>query len=166
MVSHGRVLLVNTADEREMYGEFLRHHQLAVDDTDRPQDALRSLDTRAPDVVVTDFVFVGADMDGPSFIRLVREHVDKATSIIVVSGFARQEDRDRAQAAGADAFLIKPVLPRDVLYEVRRALAERSDGQRLRWNWLGIRKPAPAVDRRASSASSARAVAADTASRS
>ena len=148
MRSHGRVLLVNSYDERGMYGEFLRHHRLVVDDFARPEEALASLNHHVPDVIVTDFVFTGSEMDGPSFIRSVRARLDEATSIVVVSGYGRQEDGERARAAGADLFLVKPVLPRDVLYDVRRALARRLDGHRLQWNWKFVRRPEPPVDRR------------------
>src|SRR5258705_9381989 len=118
MNPHGRILLVTPYDERGMYGEFLRHHRVQVDDFERPADALALLDAGAsPDVVVADFVFIGIDMDGPSVVRAIRQRVDEATSIIVVSGFGRREDGERARAAGADRFLIKPILPRDMLYE-------------------------------------------------
>jgi CheY-like chemotaxis protein len=148
MGADGSTLLVNSYDERGMYGEFLRHHRLVVDDFPRPEEALASLGHHVPDVIVTDFVFVASEMDGPSFIRSLRARLDEATSIVVVSGYCRQEDGERARAAGADLFLIKPVLPRDVLYEVRRALAQRWDGHRLQWNWSFVPLPKPLVDRR------------------
>jgi DNA-binding response OmpR family regulator len=150
MRSHGNVLLVNSYDERAMYGEFLRHHRLAVADFPRPEEALASLDGHFPDVIVTDLVFVDSALDGPAFIRTLRSRLDAATSILVVSGYGRQEDGERARAAGADLFLIKPVLPRDILYEVRRALSRRGDGHRLQWNWNFVRLPKPDVDRRSS----------------
>jgi DNA-binding response OmpR family regulator len=148
MRSHGSVVLVSSYDERAMYGEFLRDHRLVVDDFARPEEAIAFLDHSVPDVIVTDFVFVGSEVDGPSFIRSLRVRLDEATSIVVVSAFGRQEDGERARAAGADRFLIKPVLPRDVVYEVRRALARRWDGRRLQWNWRFVRLPKPPVDRR------------------
>jgi len=153
MDPHGRVLLVTPYDERGMYGDFLRHHRIEVDDFDRPEDALVFLETRTrPDVIVVDFVFVGSDMDGPSVVRAIRERVDGATSIIVVSGFGRREDGERARAAGADRFLIKPILPRDLLYDVRRALVMRWENRRIDWdwNWTFVRPSAPTVDRRGS----------------
>jgi DNA-binding response OmpR family regulator len=154
MNAHGRLLLVSPYDERGMYGEFLRHHRVQVDDFDRPQDALAFLDTgAAPDVVVVDYVFVGSDMDGPSVVRAIRGRVDEATSIIVVSGFGRREDGERARAAGADRFLIKPILPRDLLYEVRRALVKRLEDRRIDWSWTYVRPSStPPVERRGSTA--------------
>ena len=155
MAPSGTVLLVNSFDGREMYADYLRANALIVSDADTPERALRNLDTVDPHVVVTDFVFVQSRYDGAGFLRALRPRVDGATSIIVVSAFARQEDRDEARAAGADLYLVKPALPATVLYEVRRALILRRSGRRLPWNWRDgaaapVRVP---VERRQSRAS-------------
>jgi CheY-like chemotaxis protein len=156
MDPHGRVLLVMGYDERAMYGEFLRHHRLLVDDFERPDDALASFHTHAPpDVVVADFVFIGGDMDGPSAVGALRNRVDEATSIVVLSGLARREDAERARVAGADRFLIKPILPRDVLREVRGALVTRWDNRRVDWSF--VHSSSPTVERRRSVSAAQRA---------
>jgi len=157
MDPHGRVLLVTPHDERAMYGEFLRHHHIQVYDFDHPEDALALLDAGTPlDVVVVGFVFIGSNMDGPSVVRAIRARVDEATSIIVVSGFGRRDDGERARAAGADRFLIKPILPRDVLYEVRRALVMRWENRRIDWSWTFVRPSlTPSLERRGTSAAAA-----------
>jgi DNA-binding response OmpR family regulator len=157
MNSHGRILLLTPDDERGMYGEYLRHHQLQVEDFDRPADALATLDTGpSPDVVIVDFVFIGGGMDDPSVVRAMRERVDEATSIIVVSAFGRREDGERARAAGADRFLIKPILPRDLLYEVRRALVMRLESRRIEWSWIYAGPPQIRfMERRGSTAAAA-----------
>jgi len=132
------VLLVNSFDGREMYADYLRANALIVSDADSPERALRHLDTIDPHVVVTDLVFLHSSYDGPGFLRTLRTRVDGATSILVVSGLVRQEDRDQARAAGAGLYLVKPALPSAVLYEVRRALLLRRSGRRLSWNWRDV----------------------------
>jgi len=155
MTPSGTVLLVNSFDGRELYADHLRANAIIVSDADTPERALRNLEAADPQVVVTDFVFVQSGFDGPGFLRALRPRVDGATSIIVVSTFARQADREEARAAGADLYLVKPALPATVLYEVRRALLLRRSGRRLSWNWRDA-TPAPvrvAVERRQSRAS-------------
>jgi DNA-binding response OmpR family regulator len=148
MTSGPVVLLVDPfQDEREMYAEFLRHHQLTVEDFERPEEAMRSLADTSPDVLVTDFV-LHSDMSGLEFIRAARRQMDAAASILVVSGYTRVEDGEQAKRAGADRFLIKPAFPRDVLHEVRRALARRQEGRRLDWSWTFTPPPDPIVERR------------------
>lgn len=135
------VLLVNSFDDREMYAEYLRNAGLLVHTAANPEAALTLLATVPCDVAITDLVFASAGLGGASFTRELRARLDPATSIIVVSGCVRQEDREAARQAGADLFLIKPALPSAVLFEVRRALVMRRHGRRLPWNW---RDAAPA----------------------
>jgi DNA-binding response OmpR family regulator len=155
MTPSGTVLLVGAADGRESCADYLRANAMIVCDADTPDRALRTLDTVDPHVVVTDIVFGPGGFDGPAFLRALRQRVDGATSIIVVSGFARQGDREAARAAGADLYLVKPVLAANILYEVRRALLLRRSGRRVSWNWRDA-APAPLrvpVERRQSRAS-------------
>lgn len=159
---HGHVLLVSPYDDdRAMYGDFLRHHHLTVDTCDTPESALEVLEDAHPDVVVCDFSMPPHSMVAPEFIRRLRDRTDETTSIIVISGYVRQEDRRTARDAGADLFLDKPALPRDLLYEVRRALALRSEGSRLRWNWVFLPAVPPALERRRSSSPPPLSLAAD-----
>jgi len=154
MAPTGTVLLVNSFDGREMYGDYLRANALIVSDADTPERALRTLDSVDPHVIVTDFVFLQSSYDGPGLLRELRTRVDSATSIVVVSGLVRQEDRAEARAAGADLYLVKPVLPSALLYEVRRALLLRRSGRRLSWNWRDTARPLPVkIERRQSRAS-------------
>jgi DNA-binding response OmpR family regulator len=143
----GTVLLVNGHDCREMYGDYFRAHGLIVADAATPEIAFRHLDSIDPDVVVTDVVFPESAFRGREFIEALRARIDRATSIIVVSGFVRNEDREEARAVGADLYLLKPALPSAVLFEVRRALILRRSGRRLAWNWPERAASAARVDR-------------------
>src|SRR5204862_4727421 len=106
----GSVLVVNSFECREMDAAFLPARTTHVD-VAQLADALAQLDTAQPDVVVTDTVFRGTDVDGAGVIRELRRRLEGETSIIVVSERARREDREQARAAGADCYLLKPVLP-------------------------------------------------------
>jgi two-component system cell cycle response regulator DivK len=123
-----RVLIVNGfADGRVMYATFLRYHGMTVCDVARPESALYVLDVFQPEIVVTDLVFppVGR-FDGLAFIRAVRQRRNACDpTIVVVSGFTQPTDARRARDAGADAFLIKPCLPEDLLFEMQRAFGVR-----------------------------------------
>jgi CheY-like chemotaxis protein len=144
-----------------MYGDYFRHYRLEVDRTDTPEEALELLNRQRPDVIVTELVFARRSMTGPTFIQAARQIVDDATSIIVVSGFVRYQDRQVAHEAGADVFLTKPALPRDVLYQIRRALAAKIDGARLPWNWTQPPPEPPSVERRTYALSAPLSIASD-----
>ena len=105
-----------------MYAEFLQHEGLSVRDARNPAAALRVIRHFRPDVVLTDYVFPGTSIDGPAFIQRIRDHSEPLQpAIIVVSGFTRPEDGQRARAAGADVYLLKPCLPEDLLTQIRRS---------------------------------------------
>jgi CheY-like chemotaxis protein len=116
------VLLVQSHDDsREMYSEYLRHSGLAAIAASNAADAL----TVAPmaDVIVTGIRLDGG-IDGIELIARLREDArTKHVPIVVLTAFAMQSDRERAERAGCDVFLPKPCLPEDLLREVRRVLA-------------------------------------------
>jgi two-component system cell cycle response regulator DivK len=135
------VLVVNSFDSRDMYAEYLRLHDYTVRAAATPEEALDEIAAFLPDVVVCDFVFQRSRFDGPAFIRLLRARPEfDNTSVIVVSGYVRAEDRRQSREAGADLFLVSPCLPDHLLFEIRRVLASRREGRPLTWNW-----PAPSA---------------------
>src|SRR3954470_23741073 len=93
----GQILLVNSFDDREMYAEYLRDSGLVVRAVADPDVAIALLPTIACDVAITDMVFSRGMISGASLIRELRAHLDRSTSIIVVSGRVTQEDREQAR---------------------------------------------------------------------
>ena len=89
------VLLVHTADDsREMYA----------------------------DVIVTELRIPGA-LEGYDFIQQLRlDEQTRNKPVIVVTSWAWQTERVRAEEAGCDLFLTKPCFPEALLRHVRQAL--------------------------------------------
>jgi CheY-like chemotaxis protein len=117
-----KVLLVQRHDDnRSMYAEFLRHHNFNVG---CPADVAEALVLAAgADVIVTGLLLPGP-LDGFEFItRLRRDAATKEKPIIVLTAWAWQTERLRAEEAGCDVFLTKPCLPHELLRQVRRVVA-------------------------------------------
>src|SRR5262249_59086273 len=73
-----------------------------------------------PDVIVCDLLM--DRMDGFRVLQLVRALPEGAGAIvIVVSAKSFKPDIARAKELGADAYLVKPIAPDDLLAAVRRA---------------------------------------------
>lgn len=128
------VLVVNSFEWRLIYTEYLTFHGCAVRASRRPEQAVRLVDRREFDAVVADLRFADSRWTGSGFIRFVRARRPLA-NIIVLTALVREDDRVEAREAGADAYLIHPLYPQDLLMAVRDAVAARAHGERLRWNW-------------------------------
>ena len=63
-----------------------------------------------PEVVLLDLGL--PDMDGTSVCRQLRQEAGEQVRILVVTGSAREGDRERVIEAGGDQFLQKPLEPR------------------------------------------------------
>ena len=131
------VLIVDSyRDEAEMYAQYLHAVGPRVDYVRTPEEALERLVFNPPDVIVTDMIFQWSAYDGPRFLREVRKHPQCATTtVIVLSGFTRPIDRQRARAAGADRFLLKPCSPDELRYHIDSGLYAHALNTRATWNW-------------------------------
>ena len=115
------VLLVHPADDsRDMYAEFLRHHGFAPQCTADVAEAVSRASTAS--VIVTE-LHLPATGDGCDFIsRLRSQDGTRNKPVIVLTSWAWQTDKLRANDAGCDLFLTKPCLPNVLLRHVRRLL--------------------------------------------
>lgn len=114
------VLLVMQArdDGLDMYAQYLRYHGMVPIIVSEATDALvRAGDA---DVIVTGIILDGPE-DGVELVSRLRADVaTRHTPIIVLTACASAKDHARAAHAGCDAFLPKPCLPNDLLFEVRK----------------------------------------------
>ena len=85
-------------------------------------DALRTLPRDLFGLIVTDINM--PDVSGIEITRFVRQTPRHAnTPLIVISSEASAVDKDRAMAAGASAFVVKPFTPEDLLAAIKGAIA-------------------------------------------
>jgi DNA-binding response OmpR family regulator len=77
-------------------------------------EALRAAAQVPPDVVLLDLGL--PDSDGCEVARRLRDGaVGRRPLLVAVTGYGRDEDRHRAEAAGIDLYLVKPADPRALL---------------------------------------------------
>jgi CheY-like chemotaxis protein len=115
-----RVLIVDDdRDTREMYSESLSADGFDIMSASSGEEALRLSCKTQPTVVVTDLRLKGK-MDGLELARRLR--ADRRTSgarIILLTGASWGGERQHAEAAGCDRFLLKPCLPNTLASEIR-----------------------------------------------
>lgn len=82
-------------------------------------EALKLLPRERFDLFVTDINM--PDINGLELIRFVREHpVHGKTPLVVISTDGAERDRDRGMRLGANAYLVKPFPPEQLIETVNR----------------------------------------------
>jgi serine/threonine protein kinase len=88
------------------------------------QAALQAFDRRRPSAVILDLRMPG--LDGMQLTALLRSRdPERAVPILILTASGGPEEWSRLSALGADGFLVKPVIPADVVAVVRRCLQEK-----------------------------------------
>ncbi len=118
---HGvTVLLVEDhADSRDASSLILEGGGAVVHATGSVDDALAVLAHTRPHVIVTDIGMPGRD--GYALLDAVRAGDGPRIPVVATTGFAGTDDRARADGAGFDAYLAKPVAPQRLLRAVHEA---------------------------------------------
>jgi CheY-like chemotaxis protein len=87
------------------------------------RDALDALETFGPQVVLLDIGMPG--MDGYEACRRIRARHGDSISVVAVSGWGQQSDKDLAARVGFDAHLTKPADPDALIGTIARLGGER-----------------------------------------
>jgi two-component system, cell cycle response regulator DivK len=110
------------ADSRELYAEYLAHRGLAVIEASSGDEVLAHAFEHLPDAIVMDLCLLG--LDGLEATRRLKADArTQAIPVLVMTGRTLPEDAARAEAAGCDAFLTKPCLPRHLFEQVSNVLS-------------------------------------------
>ena len=88
------------------------------------EDALRLMESLAPDVIISDIAMPG--MDGYAFMEKLRTLPRPAAPVIALTAYASVQDRDRALASGFHRHLSKPVDPAVLVRAVADSRPEKT----------------------------------------
>ncbi|MBX3470379.1 MAG: response regulator [Planctomycetes bacterium] len=108
-----RVLVVEDhADAADMLRALLEHEGHEVEVAASGPDGLAAAARFRPDVVLCDLGLPG--LDGFEVAARLRRDHGADLALVALSGYAQEDDRARARAAGFDAHLTKPVAAADL----------------------------------------------------
>lgn len=115
-----RALVVDDApDVTEMLSFVLRYAGYDVVSASSASEALAAARDLSFEVIVSDIGM--PEMNGYELAERLRAFDQyRETPMIAVTGFSMYDDRDKAMAAGFNAFLTKPVNPRDLVSLIER----------------------------------------------
>ncbi|MBF0484896.1 MAG: response regulator [Candidatus Omnitrophica bacterium] len=95
-----------------------RHYVLTANSGD---DGIRLACEKRPDAILLDFMMPG--MNGPEVCRRLRDDErTKTTPIVFLTSMDTPQHLLESFQQEADAFLAKPINPRDLLWQIERAL--------------------------------------------
>ena len=121
-----RVLAVDDeGDALSLLAEALEAASASVTTARSAAEALASLESEVPDVLITDLGM--PDVDGFRLIEQIRNHQDprvRAMPAAALTAYARSDDRMKALRAGFHIHLAKPIDPAELVTTIA-ALAKR-----------------------------------------
>jgi CheY-like chemotaxis protein len=122
------VLVVDdVADGREICAEYLVFRKYRVATAADGLEALAKAFELVPDVILMDLSL--PEVDGwEATRRLKSDERTRHIPVIALTAHALKSAHDEALAAGCDAVVTKPVMPRDLEAAVRRLLEAGADG--------------------------------------
>lgn len=114
------VLLVeDNEDNLVVYRTILEHVGYRVIEARDGEEGVTQARRQLPDLILMDISI--PKMDGwEATQRLKADATTRGIPIIALTAHALEEDRQKAQQAGCDGYLAKPVEPRRVVQEVER----------------------------------------------
>ncbi|HXQ22308.1 MAG TPA: response regulator [Candidatus Acidoferrales bacterium] len=107
--------------------EFLRANGYRVHGVDDGAEVDQILTTKHIDVMILDLLMPG--MNGWEVMRMLKDslapghwQIDRGVKVIVTTGLPDQDVKGFALKLGADAYLVKPVDPKQILETLRTVL--------------------------------------------
>lgn len=120
--SKGRILCTeDDADTRELLIYMLGRAGYEIICTDSAPETLQLIKAKHFDLCLMDNWMPG--VSGEDLCKKIREF-DQRTPILFYSGAGLPADQERARVAGAQGYLVKPVLEDHLLAEIGRVISE------------------------------------------
>lgn len=121
-----RVLIVDDhSDIRRLVRLTLEFEDVEVREAADGPQALRALEDWTPDAMLIDLMMPG--MDGLTLCREVRKNPATARiPVVFLTARGHAQDREAGLQAGANAYLVKPFSPLQLIRELDRANLEQT----------------------------------------
>jgi two-component system, cell cycle response regulator DivK len=118
-----RVLVIEDHEEnRRIVRLLLGSVGIEMIEAETGEDGVTAAEKERPDVILMDIQLPG--LDGYEATRRIKANPElRHIPIIVVTSYALSGDDVKAFAAGCDAYVTKPFVPRELLATIRKFLA-------------------------------------------
>lgn len=128
MASESVLVVEDNARNVKLVRAVLEHAGFDVRSVGTAEDGVAAAVASPPDVVLMDLQLPGKD--GIWALRSLREHpATREVPVLAVTALAMAVDRQRAERAGFDGYVEKPISVRDLPTQVRDAITARRSRQ-------------------------------------
>jgi DNA-binding response OmpR family regulator len=126
-VSKPRVLIIDDdASHRRLAQVVFERGGFEVSIADDGSEGVRQAIIKPPNVIILDLMMEG--LHGFEVCKMLRANSNlRRTAIIVTSGKSYKPDIDKAMQLGADAYMVKPFLPKELLEIAIQHMNKRAD---------------------------------------
>lgn len=114
------LVIEDDRDMRFLLLRFLKKNDFDVWEADSGKVALNLLESRQPDLILCDFKL--GDMNGNDLLKFVKAQFP-AIPLIMITGYADIRVAIEAMKLGAYDYVIKPLIPDEILLTIRKALS-------------------------------------------
>ena len=124
-----RILLVD--DDKSVLKtltEILQFEGYDVDTTETGKEAIEKSKTQFYNVALLDIKL--PDIDGTELLQIIDGHIPK-TAKIVITGYPSTENAIKALNLEADAYITKPVEPKQLLETIRKKLENQDKADKI-----------------------------------
>lgn len=122
-MSKKRILVIeDNLDNMILIADMLKVLQLEVIEAADGEQGIRAAAAEKPDLILMDLSL--PRMDGWEATRVIKsDPALRHIPVIAVTAHAMYDDRERARAAGCDAYITKPINMRELAQIIRQHLA-------------------------------------------
>lgn len=98
---------------------ILERHQYLVDSAYNPKEALKKMESKSYDIIISDIMM--PEMDGFEFVNIVRA-TNKEIPILFISAKEEFEDKKLSFEMGVDDYMVKPIDINELVLRVKALL--------------------------------------------
>ena len=119
-----RILIVDDEPEnRRLFRKLVenKYPTVAIDEAPDGLEAVHNIRTHAPDLVILDLHLPG--ISGLQVCRIIREEQKGKIKVLAITGHNTDDSRRQALEAGADDFLGKPFMVKELAQKIEELLS-------------------------------------------
>jgi two-component system, cell cycle response regulator DivK len=121
------LIVEDSPDNMKLFRALLTLHGHQVAEMWSGEGLLERIEAVAPELVLMDIQLPGKD--GFALLQEIRESAHRGLRVVALTAHAMAGDRERALAAGFDAYITKPIDVRGFPEQIARVLAGESVSQ-------------------------------------